>query len=921
LAANVRGDRESDADSLRQRAEKKDHGGVESVTENAMSYWMRVKALFKRQQLDRDLGDELAFHLAMREAKNRERGIEEQEARYAARRQFGNITRIKEACREAWSFVSLETTWRDLRYGARALAKNPGFTAVAVLATALGIGVNTGIFSVLNGVALKLLPVPKANQIVSVDQILHGKFRRNLHGESGLFSYSEYKNYRANNHVFSGLLAYAPFLEATLGGDSPKQMMGAETSCNFFDVLGERPALGRTFVDADCRAPGASPVVVLSDDLWRTRFGADPTIVGKSVSLNRGTFTVIGVAAPGFRGLDPWPSAFWAPVMMQKALEPDADLLLDDNTAWLALLGRMRPGVSLEEVRAELGVIAGRIDQQYPGRTTTLVIHRATFMGRPEERSVVFGIGTVVLAAVGLVLLIACANVANLLLSRASSRQKEIAIRLSIGGSRWRIVRQLLTESLLIAFLGGMLGSLIAFLSLGSIARSVLAHLPIGAPQLVWNVSPDLHVWGYSLLLTALTGIVFGLAPALHATRQDLSTAVKGESGGLTGKAHGGKLRSTLVGVQVAVCMVLLISAGLLMRGLYLAQTVDPGFEMKGITQAQFDLPSQGYNLARAQAFQRELLALVAALPGVDQVEQAHVTPLSHQFLGTGFTLEGETENRQFEFNVVSPGFFAMLGMPIVQGRTFTAAETRSNAQVLVVTESTARKLWPGQDVIGKKLQGWEKKVYQVVGVVRDSQASHLGQSDGLFFYVPAGPEEQDRLQLLAHSKGGDAANIQGIREAMHALDPNLIVGVAKLADNLETWRTPSRIVAALSGVLGALALLLASIGVHGVVSYGVSQRIREIGIRMTLGADGRDVMRLVLRQALRPVVIGAIVGVIGCAAVSQVLSDVLYGIGSHDPIAFIGVPVFLLGVAFLASYIPARRAVRVDPVVALRYE
>lgn len=888
-----------------------------------MELWAKTKALFKKKQLDRDLEDELAFHLVMREAKNRERGIAADEASYAARRQFGNVTRIKEACRDAWSFVSLETTLRDLRYGARTLAKNPGFTAVAVLATALGIGVNTGIFSVLNGVALKLLPVPRAEQIVSVDQIFHGKVRRNVHGEPGLFSYAEYKNYRENNHVFSGLLAYAPFLEATLSGESPQQLMGAETSCNFFDVLGERPELGRTFVDEDCRAAGASPVMVLSEEAWRGRFGADPRIVGKSISLNRTKFVVIGVAAQGFRGLDPWPSEFWVPVMMQKALEPDRDLLEEDNTGWLALLGRMRPAVSLEEVRTDLGVIAGRIDQQYVGRTTALVIHRATFLGRPEERSVVFGIGAVVLAAVGLVLLIACANVANLLLARASARQREIAIRLSIGGSRWRIVRQLLTESLLIAFLGGMLGSLLAFWSLQGMARYVLTHLPRPAEAaLMWNVNPDLHVWGYALVLTALTGIVFGLAPALQATKQDLSTAVKGGGSGLIGKAAGGgALRSALVIVQVAVCMVLLIAAGLLMRGLYLAQTVDPGFEMKGITQAQFDLPSQGYNLARAQAFQRELKARVAALPGVDAVEQARVTPLSHQWEGTGLTLAGEAEARGFEFNVVSPGFFNELGMPIVRGRTFAEAETRSNASVLVVTESTARRLWPGQDAIGKTLRENAKKEYQIVGVVRDSQASHLGQTDGLFFYRPAGPEEQERLQLLVHNKSGDTATANGIREVMRALDANLVVKVTTLEDNLEAWRTPSRIVAVLSGVLGALALLLASIGVHGVVSYGVSQRVREIGIRMTLGADGHDVMGLVLRQVLRPVVIGALVGVIACAGVSQVLSGVLYGIGSHDPIAFMGVPLFLLGIAFLASYFPARRAVRVDPVVALRYE
>ena len=886
-----------------------------------MKIWSRVKALLRRKQLEKDLEEELAFHLAMREKKKRAEGIAAEEAKYAARRQFGNVTRVKEICREMWSFASLETFWRDLRYGARALANNPGFTVVAVLAIALGIGVNTGIFSVLNGVALRLLPIPNAEQIVSVDQIFHGKLSRNVHGEPGLFSYSEYKNYREHNHVFTGLLAYEPFLQATLGGENPKQVTGTAASCNYFDVLAERPGLGRVFVDADCSAPGASAVVVLSDDLWKSQFGADPLIVGRTVSLNRAKFVVIGIAAPGFGGLDPWPSEFWAPVTMQKALEPDRDFFQEDNTGWLALLGRMQGGVSIDEVRTDLGVIAGRIDQQHPGATTTLLVHRATFLGRPEERTVVFAIGGVVLAAVGLVLLIACANVANLLLARASARQKEIVIRLSIGGSRWQIVRQLLTESLLISFLGGTLGSLLAFWSMGGIAQFVLAHLPHGAPRLVWNVNPDLRVLGHSLVLTVLTGIVFGLAPALHATRQDLSTAIKGDGGGLVGKAAGGMLRSTLVGVQVAVCMVLLIAAGLLMRGLYVAQTIDPGFEMRGITQASFDLPSQGYDEDHARGFQRELMARVAALPGVDAVEQARVTPLSDQFLGTGMTVAGETESRQFEFNVVSPGFFSMLGMPMVRGRSFTKEEMLSDAGVLVVTESTARRLWPGRDAIGETLRNFDKKECQVVGVVKDSQASHLGQTAGLFFYKPAGPKEQANLQLLVHSQSGEAAAASGIRESARALDADLIVDVTRLEDNLELWRTPSRIVAALSGVLGALALLLASVGVHGVVSYGVSQRTREIGIRMALGADGREVMSLLLRQALRPVMIGALVGVIACAAVSQVLSKVLYGMGSHDPIAFIGVPVFLLGIAFLASYIPARRARKVDPVVALRYE
>jgi len=308
-------------------------------------------------------------------------------------------------------------------------------------------------------------------------------------------------------------------------------------------------------------------------------------------------------------------------------------------------------------------------------------------------------------------------------------------------------------------------------------------------------------------------------------------------------------------------------------------------------------------------------------LRGVDGVEQARVTPLNHQFMGTGVTLAGETEARQVEFNIVSPGFFTMLGMPIVRGRGFTKEETQADTGVMVVTESTARRLWPGGDAVGKTLRNFEKKEYQVVGVVRDAQASHLGEPGGIFIYMPAGPKEQANLQLLVHSKSGDSATANGIREAARTLDADLMVDVTKLEENLELWRTPSRIVAALSGALGTLALLLASIGVYGVVSYGVSQRIREIGIRMTLGADGKDVMTLLLRQAMRPVMIGAVVGVAGCAAVSQILSKVLYGIGSHDLIAFIGVPLFLLGIALLASYVPARRATRIDPVVALRYE
>jgi predicted permease len=885
--------------------------------------WLRLQSLLDRKRSDRMLDDEIQFHIEQQIAENIAAGMSANEARYAAMRTFGNPTALKEETRGTWGWIWLEQFVQDLRYGARSLAKNPGFTIVAIFAVALGIGVNAGIFSVLNGVALKLLPVPSADQIVSIDQLFSGKVHRNVHGEPGLFSYSEYKYYRDNNGVFSGLLAYAPFIsDIPLGGETPKPLNGAVTSCNFFDVLQEPLALGRPFVEMDCNAPGANPVAVVSDELWRTNFASDPEIVGKTISLNRTKFVVIGVTASGFRGLDPWPSQFWVPITMQKALEPDRDLLPEGNTGWLAILGRIRPGISLDEVRANLSIVAATVDHQYPERITKLVIHQATFLGRAEERAMTFGIGGIVLAAVGLVLLIACANVANLLLARASARQKEITIRRSIGGSRWRIVRQLLTESLLIAFLGGLLGSVLVFWSIGGIAHYLLSHLPREAPQLMLDVRPDLHVWGYALALTAITGIVFGLAPALHATRQDLSAALKGDCTSFLGRNAGaGKLRNTLVGVQAAVCMVLLIAAGLLMRGLYSTQTVDPGFEMKGIVQARFDLSSvPGSDALRAQTFQRELISRIKALPGVDGVEQARVAPLDDQFLGMEMTPSGQTDSRGIEFNEVSPGLFALLGMPIVRGRTFTDLETRTDARVSIVTESTARQLWPGRDAIGQTLRDEDKNENRIVGVVRDSQATHLGHSDGLFVYLPSGPKEQRTAQLLVRS-ANTATAIKSIREVARDLDPDLIVNVTKLEDNLELWRTPSRIVAALSGVLGVLALVLAAIGVHGVVSYGVSQRIREIGVRLALGADGSDVMSLVLRQAMHPVVIGGAIGIAIAAAVSKVLSGVLYGIGTHDPIAFIAVPLFLLAIAFLSSYIPAHRASRLDPTNALRHE
>ncbi len=475
---------------------------------------------------------------------------------------------------------------------------------------------------------------------------------------------------------------------------------------------------------------------------------------------------------------------------------------------------------------------------------------------------------------------------------------------------------------MLIALLGGAAGSLIALWSFEGIVKFILSHLPHGIPPVILNVGPDVRVLGYAITLTIVTGIVFGLAPALQASRPDLNSVLKDAGSGLVGRSGaGGFLRNALVGAQVCVCMVLLIGAGLLLRGLYLAQTIEPGFNIKNVATVSFDLRGLGYDAQHAAPFNRSVVDRLAALPGVDSVAQTAVTPLSDSHRGTFFTLPGQPGDRQVEINSVSPEYFSMLGIPIVRGRNFTEVEARTGAPVTIATESTARRFWPGQDPIGKLLAEDNSFTMQVIGIARDTQVSHLARSNETYLYLPAGPKEQIRLQLLVHSSDGFASTAKGIHAVVHALDPDVVADVARLEDNLEFWRTPPRIVATLAGSLGALGLLLASIGVYGVVSYSVSGRIREIGLRMTLGADAREVMKLILRQAMRPVLIGAVIGIVACAGVSRVLSSMLFGLSAHDPVAFIVVPLCLISIALLASYIPARRATKVDPMVALRYE
>ncbi|HJU28287.1 MAG TPA: ABC transporter permease, partial [Candidatus Binataceae bacterium] len=707
-------------------------------------------------------------------------------------------------------------------------------------------------------------------------------------------------------HVFSGVIAYNPLLAVTLGGETPRQISGQYTSCNYFDVLDEHPAIGRGFSSTDCAGAGSGNVVVLSDDLWRNRFAADPAIAGKTIVLNRQPLTVVGVAQPGFHGTEVAFPAFWVPLTMQPRLEArDYKVFNDPNMSWLVMIGRTRPGESLARVKAELAVIAARIDASHPGRTTTLSIDRANFASMPEARSIVLGVSAVILVAVGMLLLIVCANLANLLLARGVGRQKEIAIRMSVGASRSRLIGQLMTENLMIALAGGVLGCAISFTTFASVLRIISRHLPKGVPDFSLNVAPDWRVLAFALAMTIVTAVAFGLAPALRATRIHA---------GLAGDRKNGLMRGALLGAQVAVCMILLVAAGLLLRGLYAAQTIDPGFEMRHTSWVSFDLRSEGYDEARGAAFQRDLKTRVAALPGMESVAQATVAPLSDMHQGTDVTLPGSAAPLRIEMNLVSPEYFSLLNLPIVRGRGFEANETN----VAILTQSAARRFWGGEDAIGKTLKdSWDKE-YVVVGIAKDAQVSHLGRSNETFVYFPADEKSQVRVGLLAHSTIDQRA---AIRRTIRDLDPNLAFEITPLEENLAWWRTPSRIVAILAGSLGALALLLASMGIYGVAAFAVSRRVKEIGIRMALGADPRNVRGLILRQSLRPVLIGASIGIAACAAVAQILTSMLFGVSPYDPIAFVAAPLFLIAVAWLATRAPANRATKIDPMVALRWE
>ena len=808
------------------------------------------------------------------------------------------------------------STLHDLRYALRALLKHRNFTAAALLTLALGIGINTGIFTLLYSVAFRPLPVKDPDRVVSVYQTLEGEYSRQVEGNVELLSYPEYVNYRDRVTGLSGLIASAD-ARLYLGSDNVERINGLLVTDNYFSLLGGTSALGRTFFDRECQAALQCPVAVISHDFWQRRFGSDQNVIGSSLTMNGQSLTVIGVAARDFRGTELIVPDVWVPVTMEPALKPESKLLPLPNCSWLSVYGRLKNGVSIQQVQAEMQLVAAQMDQDYPGRKSIVNVMPGSYLNSPEARSTGTPIAVLVIAAVGLVLLIACANVSNLMLARAAARRKEIAVRLALGASRLRLIKLLLTESLLLAILGGIVGLLLAFW----VPPIVLAAIPEAGLDI--NLKPNTTVFAYTFLISLVTGVVFGLAPAIESTKTNLITTLR--TTGNRPRVTRSHLRNVLVIGQVAVSLVLLIGAGLFVRGLQQAQSSDLGFDQKNLLVLSLDLATQDHDEARAATLYAQLSERLKALPGIESVSLAGITPFAgareaaieidgHEAVAGGPALSVST-------NVVSADYFETLGIPVLRGRPFSETDATSGESPAVISQAMANRFWPGADPIGKRFKESRGPSHEIVGVVGDISSRRVGQLDGPFFYTPASPRKFTGLSFVLRTKGNQPASISAVKELARSLDKDAFVTVEPLEENLRRMLEPQRLGAWFSATVSLLALLLAATGIYGMLSYHVAERTSEIGIRMALGAQRRNVLLLIVGDGMKLAGIGTALGIVAAVALTKVMSTLLFGVVSTDAVTFAAVSIGALAVAFVACYIPALRATKVDPLVTLRNE
>jgi putative ABC transport system permease protein len=815
----------------------------------------------------------------------------------------------------------MNTLLDDLRYALRRLRKNLSFTLVVVLTLGLGIGANTAVFSWIQAILLHPLPgVAQAGQLLTLETI----------APSGQYidtSYPDYRDYRDQAKLLTGLIVFQD-RPLSLGDDQQAERVWAElVSGNFFDVLGVKPAVGRFFLPAEqAEKPGAYPVAVISSELWRRRFNSDPGIIGKTVKLNRQPFTIIGVTPEKFKGTIVGLSYdLYVPLFMQEQLAQRGDWLNVRDSRPLHTLARLKPGANLTEARAEIQLLARQLAQAYPqtnqGISATLLpIWRAPY-GAQSLLSVLLQI---LMGIGGVVLLIVCANVANLLLARSTARQKEISIRLALGASRRRVIRQLLTESLLLGLLGAAVGLMLAFW----ITDFLRFFIPNTELPVTLTTGVNLQSLGFTLLLSLLTGVIFGLAPALQVTRPDLYHSLKEGGRSATAGPRARRLRGLLVVSEVALALVALIGAGLFVKSFQQARKSNVGFDPEGVLLVGFDLSSNGYNQDQGKNFCRQLRERVERLPGVQAVSYAEDVPLG--FDGGAWTkigIEGyvprSNENMRIYRNLVAPGYFNLMRIPLLAGREFTERDDEKAPLAAIINETFARRFFPGQEAIGRKIHAGTR-VLNIVGLVKDSKYRSLSESAEPYFYIPFLQFYRPHIGFALHIRadGRPEAMLGAVRREVQAIDPAVPVFAAiPLADYIGASFFTQKVAATLLSILGLLALLLAALGLYSVMAYSVTQQTREIGIRLALGAQARDVFKLVIGQGLRLVLSGIVIGLATAFAFTRLASGLLFGVSATDPATFALIALLLTGVALLACLLPARRATKVNPLIALRYE
>jgi predicted permease len=820
----------------------------------------------------------------------------------------------------------MENLIKDVRYGVRMLMKDPGVTLVAVITLALGIGANTAIFSGVNAFLMRPLSVPNAHELIRPLEVTEDR------GFADEMSYPDYLDYSSQATSFTGLAAEDMISAAVDAENQSDVIWGQVVSANYFDVLEVKPILGRTFLPDEDKAIGANNVVVLSHSFWQRRLGADANIVGKTVQLNNRGYQVIGVAPQTFVGtkfalsLD-----FWTPMSMAEDLRRNPGILADRGSHWMNVIGRLKPGVSIPQASSEVNAIAARLNQAYPdtraGTTSATVLSEID--GRWEDLAGVFkNASAIAMAIVGLILLIACANVANLMLARAAGRRKEIGIRLALGANRARLVRQLLTESMLLSIAGGALGLLLAFW----VTDLMEGFIPVLEYNVIGNFfALDARALVFTLIISLGTGLVFGLAPAWHSSNPDVVPVLKGDpEAARRGKRKVFGLRNVLVVAQVALSLVVLVCGGLFIKSFRKAQTMDPGFNNANGLVLSLSPTLVGYEDEKARQFYKQVLERVSHVPGIDAASYARTLPLGDSsnangpILAEGETLAKGSAGRVIMTNVISPGYFKTMQIPILEGRDFDDRDLAKSQRVVIVNQKMAETLWPGANAVGKRMTiGIENRdLWEVVGVVRTGKYRTLAEDAKPFFYYSMGQRRPSPMAMVVRANVDPRSLVGAIRTEVQAIDRRVPLSGVKTMDEHKTYALwAPNMAASFSVAFAVVAILLSAVGLYSVMAYVVSQRTREVGIRMALGANRGDVMRMITRQGMRLAVIGVVIGLLLALALAQVLSSLLIGISGYDVTTFVLVSGLLSAVALLACYLPARRATKVDPLVALRYE